>query len=170
VPTANKQVPFNSETTYPAKMDRNVFGKPLRFGGQTFEKGIGVHANSVVTFSLDPMAGYRFFRTRYAIDGGSGDASRADVNLRILADQKVVYEKKGVRAFGLSPVVTVDVSGARTLTLEVTAAGVTDTQDRLNWLEAALVKEAAEEAAGPETRPATAPGSTTLPASRPAGG
>jgi hypothetical protein len=171
-PTVNQQVPFNSETTYPAKMDRNVFGKPLRFGGQTFEKGIGAHANSVLTFPLDPAGGYRFFRTRYAIDAGSGDAGRADVNVRILADRKVVYEQKDVRAFKLSPVVTVDVSGAKTLTLEVSAAGVTDTQDRLDWLEAALVKEAApaEEPTAdnhPQTAPATAPGGTTRPASQP---
>lgn len=164
-PTANKQVPFNAETTYPAKMDANVFGRPLRYNGQSFERGIGTHANSVVTFALDPAAGYHFFRTRYAIDTSMGDAGRASVNVRVLADDKVVYEQKGFGAYQLSPPVVVDLGKAKVLTLEVTAAGPTDTQDRLNWLEPALLREAP--AAEPAAR-TTAPAATTRPASAPA--
>ena len=31
-PEVNRHVPFNSDITYPARMDHNVFGKPLRVG------------------------------------------------------------------------------------------------------------------------------------------
>lgn len=138
-PVVNQQVPFNSESTYPARMNLNVFGKPLRAGGQVFERGIGVHANSVLAFPLDGT--YRTFRTRYAIDT-TGDVSKAAVHVRILLDGKVVHEAADVRAYVVSPVVSVNLGNAKELRLEVTAAGATDTQDRLDWIEGALVREA----------------------------
>ncbi len=149
-PSINKQIPFNSETTYPAKMDRNVFGRPLRVGAQSFEKGIGVHANSTLTFPLNGT--YKSFRTRYAIDTTS-EAGKADVNLRILLDDRVVYEQKNVRAYRISPVVSINLGDAKALMLEVTAAAATDTQDRFDWIEAALVRDAAAADNGPATKP-----------------
>jgi hypothetical protein len=161
-PKVNEQVPFNAEGTYPARMDQSVFGKPLRVGGQTFDKGIGVHANSRLTFALDGK--YKLFRTRYAIDTG-GEVGDADVNVRILLDGKVVHEQKDVRAYKTSPVVTVELGDAKELTLEVTAAGVIDAQDRLDWIEPALVRDgngAAPEAEKPATpaAPAATDGTT----------
>jgi hypothetical protein len=158
-PTVSEQVPFNSETTYPARMDLNVFGKPMRAGAQTFDKGIGVHANSRLVFPLD--GNYKLFRTRYAIDT-SGDASKADVNVRILLDGKPVHEQKHVKPFKLSPVLSVELGNARELTLEVTAGGPTDTQDRFDWLEPALVRNV------PATAPAATTPSATAPSTAPA--
>lgn len=155
-PRVNQQVPFNSEVTYPARMNLNVFGKPLRVGAQTFEQGIGVHANSVLTFTLD--GSYKLFRTRYAIDTTS-DVSKAAVNVRVLLDGRVVHEEKNFRAFKMSPILTVELAGAKELTLEVTAAGATDTEDRFDWIEPALVREAV-----PADAPATAPATVTPPA------
>jgi hypothetical protein len=162
VPTANEQIPFNSEATYLARMDRSVFGKPLRVGPQTFEKGIGVHANSRLVFPLDGQ--YKLLRTRYAIDtggdGGGGGTAAADVNIRILLDGKAVHEQQHFKAFKLSPLITVELGEAKELTLEVTAGGVTDTQDRLDWIEAALIRESPP-APPPTSAPTTAPAPTT---------
>jgi hypothetical protein len=157
-PTVSEQVPFNSETSYSARTDLNVFGKPLRAAGQTFEKGIGVHANSRLVFPLDGT--YKLFRTRYAIDT-TGDASKADVNVRILLDGKPVHEQKHFRAFKLSPVISIELGNAKELTLEVTAGGVTDTQDRFDWIEPALVRDLpAASATTTATAPSTAPSAT----------
>ena len=156
-PRVNEQVPFSSETTLPARMDLNVFGKPLRIGAQTFEKGIGVHANSVLTFPLD--GSYKVFRTMYAIDT-TGDVSRAAVDVRIRLDGKIVHEAKNFRAFKVSPTVTVELAGAKELTLEVVAAGPTDTQDRLDWIEPALVRTVEVRARLEPGTPATAPSVT----------
>ena len=152
--TSDKQTPFNSKTVYPARMNLNVFGKPLRVGAQSFEKGIGVHANSVLSFPLDGT--YKVFRTRYAIDTNS-DASKAVVSVRILLDGRVVHEEKNFRAFKLSPVVTVELSSAKELTLEVIAEGPTDTQDRLDWIESALIRTAVKSTA---TAPSPAGGAS----------
>jgi hypothetical protein len=154
-PQVNQQMPFSSETAYPARMNLNVFGKPLRVGSRIFDRGIGVHANSVLIFPLD--GSYKVFRTRYGIDT-TGDASKAAVHVRVLLDGQVAYEEKDFRAFKLSPVCTVELKGAKQLTLEVTAAGPTDTQDRLDWIEPALIREAA---------PATAPAATSGAAVKP---
>jgi hypothetical protein len=166
VPTLNEQVPFNSEATYPARMDRSVFGKPLRAGSQTFDKGIGVHANSRLVFPLDGQ--YKLLRTRYAIDtgGDAGSSAAADVNIRILLDGRIIHEQQHFKAFKLAPLVTVELGDAKELTLEVTAGGVTDTQDRFDWIEAALIREPPAVAPPTPTPPASAP--TTAPASAPA--
>ena len=150
-PTSSEQTPFNSEITFPAKFDRNVFGKPLRVSSQTFEKGIGVHANSRLVFALDGT--YKTFRTRYGLDT-SADPSQAAVSVRVLLDGKVVHERSKVQAYEPMPLVKVDLGDAKTLTLEVTAAGPTDTQDRLDWVDAALVREVP-----PTTSPASHPAS-----------
>ena len=154
-PSKNSHTPFSSETILPAKMNLNVFGKPIRFGAETFEKGIGVHANSIMTFPLDGT--YKVFQTRYAIDT-SADTSKAMVQVQILLDGKVVHEVKDFRGFKMSPVLAIDLNDAKELTLQVTASGMTDAQDRLNWINAALVKEKMiAPAVSPTTVPATQP-------------
>ena len=137
-PKVNVHTPFSSETVLPGRMNLNVFGKPIRFGSDTFDKGIGVHANSTMTFPLD--GSYKIFRTRYAIDS-NGETGKAAVHVQILLDGKVVHETNDFRSFKISPVISVDLNNAKELTLMVTAAGLTDAQDRLNWIDCALVKE-----------------------------
>jgi hypothetical protein len=137
-PAASEQASMSSDSHYPAQMNSNVFGKPMRVGSQIFDIGIGVHANSIMRFPLDGT--YRFFRTRYAIDT-SGDVSKALVNVRILIDGRVAHEQLNFGPYILSPVTTIDLKGAKELTLEVTAAGITDSQDRFNWIESGLVRD-----------------------------
>lgn len=60
--------------------DKNVVGKPLRLGGQTFAGGLGAHANSVITYLLPP--GVTRFRAtvgpdRGGVDEGAGKAAVA---------------------------------------------------------------------------------------------
>jgi hypothetical protein len=153
-PTSSQQAAFASDLSYPAQMDKNVFGGPLRFEAETFTKGIGVHAISKLVFPLDGT--YHAFRTRYAIDT-TGECNKADVNVRVLLDGKVAYEKQHVRAYQPPPLVSLDLGTAKTLTLEVTAGGPTDTQDRLNWLESALVREAPKPGQPNDISPTTKP-------------
>jgi hypothetical protein len=121
-----------------AKMDHNWTGQdPIRFGSQEFAHGIGVHSYSRLSWTLDGT--YTVLRTRYAIDTKDAN-SQADVTIRILLDGKVVYEQPHVRAGALSPVVIEDLKDAKKLTLEVDYGDNLDTQDRVNWIEPALLK------------------------------
>lgn len=146
-PLSIQQVPFLDEN-FPPRMDRTVADKPIRFGRQVYTRGIGVHARCVIEYALD--GGYDTFRTQYAIDEGRNE--RADVTVRIKLDDKVVHEKLSVRAGVLSEVVQIPLGSASKLTLEVDFGQGIHTQDRLNWIEPALVRKAA--GAAPSTRPA----------------
>jgi hypothetical protein len=132
-------IPFiGAPRTNAARMDRAWGGQdPIRFGAQQFAHGIGVHSYCRLSWALD--GAYGWLRTRYAID--SKDANtRADVTVRILLDDKVVYEQPHVRSGAISDVITQELAGAKKLTLEVDYGDNMDTQDRLNWIEPALVK------------------------------
>lgn len=137
-PAESVYVPFfGSAQEYPARTDAMVDGsRDLRFGGKTFRRAVGVHAYSKLTWPLDGT--YAAFRTQYAVDER---LTQADMTVRIKVGDKVVHEKQNVRGGTLSPVITVDLSGAKTLTLEVDYGAGTDVQDRLVWLEPALLKK-----------------------------
>jgi hypothetical protein len=150
-PIENIQTPFLGEP-WPARMDKSVRGDPIRFGDRLFTRGIGVHSYSRLTYALD--GGWQAFRTSYAIDG---DEPYADVTVRIKLDGKVVHEQIGFKAGVLSPVVSVDLQGAKALTLEVDYGASDDTQDRFNWIEPALLKKKPAPAPTPSPAAATAP-------------
>ena len=136
-PAQSVYVPFfGSSQEYPARVDAAVDGsRDLRFGAKSFRRAIGVHAYSKLTWPLDGK--YAAFRTQYAVDER---LAHADMTVRVKLDDKVVHEKQHAGAGMLSPVITVDLAGAKSLTLEVDYGAGTDVQDRLVWLEPALLK------------------------------
>ena len=138
IPSENVQTPL-LDTTRPARMDRTVTGKPIRFGDRTYARGIGVAPYSKITWPIDAKTrgDYQTFRTQYAIDGVG---QYADVTVRVKLDDKVVHEKQKVTAGVLSPVVLVPLGNAKSLTLEVDFGGNYSVQDRFDWIEPALVK------------------------------
>jgi NPCBM/NEW2 domain len=135
-PTQNIQTPFFSQRTQPGQMNKTVEGDVIRFGDREFSHGIGVHSYSRLDFPIDPSC--KSFRTQYAIDG---DQPWADVTVRIKLDDKIAYEKTHVTSGVLSDVVNIDLNGAKTLTLEVDYGENYDVQDRLNWIEPALLRK-----------------------------
>jgi NPCBM/NEW2 domain len=153
-PTENIQTPYlGGGSHWPAKFDSAVDGSPLSFDGKIYNHGIGVHAYSKLTFAIDPQ--WTTFRTQYAVESHRDDPARyADVWVRIKLDGKIVREELHFREGVLSPVVTVDLKGATTLTLECDYGDAGDTQAHLNWLEPALLREVP---AATTTAPATAP-------------
>lgn len=140
-----------------AYMDRQWGGqRRIEFKGRVFAHGIGVHALSRLTWTLDGQ--YETFRTRYVIESDAGGI--ADATVRIKLDDKVIYEKAHVRSGRISPVIYQDLKGAKKLTLEVDG-GSAYAQDTLDWIEPALLK------VKPPEIPATEPDdsdSTTQPA------
>ena len=149
-PSQSVYVPFlGSAQTYPARMNRNYRGDAIFVKDRRYERGIGVHSYSKLVYPLDGKT-FTAFRTRYAIDG---NPERADVTVRVRLDDKVVHEQANVRAGSLSPVVLVDLGGAKELTLEVDFGANIDSEDRLNWIEPALLKV---KPAAPATQPAAA--------------
>jgi hypothetical protein len=152
----------------PARMNRNVLGEPIRFGGRTYERGIGVHAYSRLGWEFD-AARYKAFRTQYALDG---QLPYANVTVRIKLDDRVAHEVKDFRAGAIAPLVVLDTKGAKRITLEVDWGDTYDVQDRFNWIEPSLLSERPRPPEPPKTvvkpAPATSPASApaTIPATR----
>lgn len=117
-------------------MDKTVTGDPIRMNGQPVLRGIGMHSHTRMTFPI--QVGDRKFRSRYWIEPS---LSYANVDVRIYLDGKVVHENKGFKAGDLSPVVDVDVTHGKTLTLEVDYGQGYDVQDRIVWVEPAIIRE-----------------------------
>jgi hypothetical protein len=100
-------------------------------------RGFTVHSRSRLVFDLPP--GYDRFRTLYALDRSM---SHGNADVRILLDDKVVHEKKGLTAGDEPGPVEVPLDGATRLTLEVDYGEGLDVQDVVHWINPALVRNA----------------------------
>lgn len=157
------ELPFRSErrpyhvdaegVTDPAYLDRwfgtrvarRASGCPLRIGGETFRHGFGVNSHSLVTIELG--GAFASFRTSFGIDDevlaetGAG-GKRGNVDARILADGKVLWEAKGIvggaEAVGVGPL---DVRGVQRLVLEVGFGADLMILDRADWGDPILVRK-----------------------------
>jgi hypothetical protein len=143
-PTENVYTPYlGTDQRFLARFNADFDGTPIRFRDRVFPRSIAAHSYSKIVWSLDAGA-YAAFRTRYALDpkAGTGSATgEGDVTVRVKLDDKVVHEQAGVRGGVLSPPVVVELGKAKTLTLEVDYGRQMDSNDRLNWLSPALLRE-----------------------------
>jgi hypothetical protein len=137
-PTESVQIPSFSQRAVPAQMDRTVQGDLIQLNGRP-TYGIGVHSYSRLVFPIDTSC--KTFHTQYEIDG---DQPWADVTVRVKLDDRVAYEKAHVTSGAVSDVVKLDLNGAKRLTLEVDYGENYDVQDRLNWIEPALLRTPAK--------------------------
>jgi hypothetical protein len=145
-------------------MNQTVLGEPIRFGGRTYERGIGVHAYARLAWEFDASR-YKAFRTQYALDG---QLPYANVTVRIKLDDRVAHEVKDFRAGALAPLVVLDTKGAKRITLEVDWGDTYDVQDRFNWIEPALLKEKPPLPEPPRPVVKPAPTTSTTPTPTPA--
>lgn len=111
-------------------------GGPLRLGGTTYDKGLGVHALSEVTVDLD--GAYDRFTAWAGIDEEKPDKGSVDFEVigdgEVLARSGVLGPADAVYAFD------VDVRGVRQLTLRVTDGGDGIDSDHGDWADAQLVR------------------------------
>jgi hypothetical protein len=125
---------------YPVQVDRNYAGHVLRTGGQTFARGLGVHAPSRLTWDLNGT--WKSLRMRAGLDDSAlGGTYQGSVVFRVYVDGEVRWASPLVRG-GEGPlsVPLVDLGGARSLTLEVDPASEAFFCDRANWLRPVLVR------------------------------
>ncbi len=121
-------------------LDACVTGAPLRSGGRTYRRGIGMHAPTSVTWALE--GDYAFLRASVGIDDSSllhPAEARGSVLFRVRLDGEIAWES-GVLRGGDTPqaVPALELAGKRELTLEVDP--VDDFRgDRANWLRVLLV-------------------------------
>ena len=125
---------------WPMQVDRNVRGGPLVVAGETYGRGMGVHAPSQMTWDL---AGEGWTELRFACgvdDTGARVGSAGSVKFRVLGDGKALWQSELLRAGGAAVrPAPVKLLGVQKLVLEVDPAGEF-TLDRADWLRVMLVK------------------------------
>lgn len=114
-PVRVEQVPFvGSETSFAWQRDRAAGGGPIRLGGRTYRKGLGVHARNVLEFDL--QARYRSLAGVIGLDESAGPQS--GVAFRVYADSKEIFTRH--MTSGSPPAsISLPVDGVRRLRLEV---------------------------------------------------
>ena len=125
---------------YGARADRRPSGCPIRLDGETYRHGFAVHARSHVRIPLG--RGYRTFDALVGVDDEAlGIEPGGIVDVRVLGDDKVLWEAKDVRA-GTAPrhVGPLDVSEVETLVLLVDFGADMHTADRAAWADPILVR------------------------------
>lgn len=140
-PSENVYTPYiGNDQRFLARFNADFDGNPIRFRDKIYARSIAAHSYSRITWPLDPASGYVAFRTRYAMDPKAAQGVGGDVTVRIKVDGKTVHEQANFRPGVLSPAVVVDIASAKTLTLEVDYGQLMHSNDRLNWLEPALLR------------------------------
>jgi len=133
-PIAAEQIPY-LDRKIPHSVNRSLSGSPLQIGETKFDRGLCTHSRSLLQYDLNP--GYSRFRSKIGLQQGDGDQGNAVV--RVAVDGGVIYEKAVVGAHAAEEI-DVDVSGKKTLTLEVDYGEDVDIGDHVVWGDPVLVR------------------------------
>jgi alpha-galactosidase len=116
-----------------AQVNRSIREKPLSLAGQTFEHGVGTHANS--TLWIDLRGGADRFQATVGLDDAAG-SDKGSVVFRILGDGRLLWES-GVMKQGQTPKpVDLELRGVNILLLQARDAGDGIEYDHADWAEA----------------------------------
>ncbi len=124
------------------RRDRSVVNGPLRLDGETYRKGLGVHAYSKVVYALDGR--YARFRARIGLDDSARERRGAEgaVRFQVLVDGKPALGPEGIllTTRDASRPIDVDVRGAKSLALIADFGESKDILARGDWADAFLVE------------------------------
>jgi hypothetical protein len=139
-PASYRHVPV-LELEWPFQTDRSALGAQLRTAGHVYPKGLGMHSPSRITFDLERP--FRRFEAEVAIDAEAGP--RGSVVCRVFTDDGngQWQERAATQVIrgGQPPVpISVDLAGAKRVSLLVDFADRGDELDHVDWLNARLLR------------------------------
>jgi hypothetical protein len=124
--------------SWPWVADASVTGRDLRLAGGTFDKGLGLHSASRLTYDLGGR--YRRFEALVGLDAHTGRAGNVAVGV-LLDGKPQDLGWGGELDGGEAPrPVRLAVAGAMVLTLVVDFGRRGDVADHVNWADARLIK------------------------------
>lgn len=123
------------DASWPPRKDRSVTGSPLTIDGRLYERGLGVHATTRMTYALD--GAYASFVSIIGIDDAAGPRGRAV--FRVICDGRVAYESSPVGP-GAAVAVRVPTDGVKQLILECDPGPDLDISDHCDWAGARLIR------------------------------
>ena len=139
-PSGYQESPWTASLTWPWVADGNVHRRSLHLAGGCYDKGLGMHTASRITYTL--AGKYQRFESLVGLD--DRDGREGIVRVKILVDGKprdFGWDKDLTARDGPKPV-RIDVKGARELTLVVERGrgGLAERQGCVDWVDARLVR------------------------------
>lgn len=110
-------------------------GNTIKLNSVEYEKGLGVYANSEVTYNLG--GNYKYFMADIGMDDNSETAD-SQVKFQVYADGTLIYDSGTMKRDTATKSIVLDVSQKNTLKLKVDSDGST-TADYADWADAKLV-------------------------------
>jgi hypothetical protein len=128
--------------TWPAIADRSVKRNPLRLltqlGDETFDKGIGTHPKATLVYDL--AGKYRRFEAVVGLDSVTGRRGAATLHVFVDGKDRAIAGLPSLSAAGGPVQISVDVTKAKELTLDIDFGPAGDVQADVNWADARLVE------------------------------
>jgi len=122
--------------SWPLAADAAITGRQLVVAGDYYDKGLGMHAQSKATYTLD--GNFRYFEALVGLAEGTGVYGQARVS--VLVDGSAVISRKELTQSNPAFPVRIDVSKGNELSLVVEFGHFGDVQGRVNWADSRLVK------------------------------
>ncbi len=110
-------------------------GGPITIEGQTYTKGLGVHAPSEVVYNINGE--YDTFLAEIGTDDGTCDIST--VVFEVYGDGQRIYQSPVIRQTDAPRSIEVDIEGVNQLRLVVTNSGDNNYCDHANWADARVM-------------------------------
>jgi hypothetical protein len=127
------------DVVWAPRLDAAVTGSPLRLGGVTYPKGIGMHVRTEMEFALD--GGYSRLYALVGVDDAAGKLGA--VVFRVVADGRTAFESPPQHGGDAPLRVSVDITGATRVTLAAEAADPAALSGQFaDWADARVVAEA----------------------------
>ena len=123
-------------TQFPVQINRNVLGGPLKIARTSFDRGLGVHTASRLTYDLD--GSFNTFSLRAGLDDSALPHGQA--NLAILLDAKTLWSITAMKAGQLSEPLLLPLTDGHKLELLATSPEKLDVLGRVNWVNPALIR------------------------------
>jgi hypothetical protein len=138
-PSSVVQTPYFGRVI-PYRMDQSLEGGTITMADGPHARGIAVHSYCRLGFDL--TGDYERFKTDLGFDLPGGKIGR--VSVRVLADDKVLFERPDLRGDQPPVAVDLDVKGVKRLVLEVDFGADQDAGDRVDWADARLTRAAVQ--------------------------
>lgn len=114
--------------------DKNFNGNPLAIKGTVYNKGLGTHAISSISYTLN--GNYESFQSIIGID----DACNGNVVFIVVLDGKTIYTSPIINGGNSGIPIDLDISGGNQLILHVNDGGDGIGCDHANWAYAKIIK------------------------------
>jgi len=118
--------------------DASVAGGDLLLGGSCYDKGIGMHSASRLTYALNRA--YRRFEAWVGMDERTGRAGNVTIQVVVDGKPQDLGWNGELSGRDRPRLVRVSVAGTRELTLVVGFGRRGDVQDHVDWAEARLIR------------------------------